>query len=166
MARSKRAGAIAGLAMLVLAVGLADTAHAVNRERVRRPGPPRVLLMGDSITASYQDETETLLARRGYQVIKAGRGGTGLLDADHCTGQWQRFVAVLVPAVRYASYTHRVPRLNDAYRRVGGTKTGFVDAWTDFGGAVNNPSLHAADQLHLNQAGQDRMAALVANAVG
>jgi hypothetical protein len=225
MARGKRAGAIAVLTALVLVVALASPAHAVNRDKVRRPGPPRVLLLGDSITESYQDEAATLLTRRGYQVIKAGRGGTGLLDADHCNGQWQRFLTsladpdivvveyvgnylfyppctklpvlkrtapkflrhwtksarltqrllmkrgarflwVLNPAVDYPPRTAQMPLLNDAYRRVGGTKTGYVDAWTAFGGAVYNASLHAPDGIHLSQAGQNRLAALVANAIG
>ena len=41
-----------------------------------------------------------------------------------------------------------------------------MDAWSAFGGFTYNPGLHVADGVHLSQAGQDRLAALVVAAVG
>jgi hypothetical protein len=72
---------------------------------------------------------------------------------------------VLAPATSYPSRVKVIPRLNQIHTQVAGKRAGFVDAWTGFGVAYN-PGLHEADGLHLNQAGQHRMAALINQAVG
>lgn len=74
---------------LVVAVVLvvADPAGAVDRAAIRRPGPLRVLLVGDSITYSYQDEAAAAFQAKGYQVFRFGVPSTGLLDRDWCHGQ-------------------------------------------------------------------------------
>jgi hypothetical protein len=222
-ARAVRNAAVVIVLTLGLVLGSATTAQAANRAKVRRPGPLRALLVGDSITASYQDEAAALLEARGYQVSKSGLGGTGLLDVTQCrgdyaqalltytdpdivVGEWvgnngttalpicappapfasaawyrdwkksarltqkilmsrgARFLWVLAPAVSYPNRVSVIPRLNAIYRQVAGQRAGLVDAWTGFG-VTYNPSLHVADGIHLNQAGQNRLAALVAQAV-
>jgi lysophospholipase L1-like esterase len=56
----------------------------------RKPGPVRLLLVGDSITVNYQGVAASLLARKGYQVTQAGYPRSGLLDADLCDGRHAR----------------------------------------------------------------------------
>jgi hypothetical protein len=73
---------------------------------------------------------------------------------------------MLMPQANLASGPTVMPTLNRIYREVGGRKTGFVDAWTAFGGSTYDASLHAADGLHLNLAGQQRLAEVVTAAVG
>jgi lysophospholipase L1-like esterase len=216
-------GAAALLVALVtlLFPAIADAAIA---GKSRRPGPIRVLLVGDSITASYQDEAAALLRARGYQVVLAGLHGRSLLDQNMCKGaavsllrafhdpdvvvlegisnyalltaggippcqpmvakyskafyrEWRkaakantkaadrkRTIWVLAPQTRSDV---GIRRLNDIYRKLGRYPLArTVDAWTSFGGATYNASLHVADGIHLNQAGQNRLAALVAAAVG
>lgn len=53
----------------------------------RKPGPVRVLLVGDSITVNYQRAAASLLSLKGYQVTQAGFPGSGLLDSDICNGR-------------------------------------------------------------------------------
>ena len=178
------------------------------------------MLVGDSLTASYQDEVAALLHAKGYQVWTAGRPGRSLLDANMCGAaivtwlravhdpdvvvlegianyrllesagvppclplvvpnsadfyrEWKRAakantraaarkrsVWVLTPQTRIDA---GLAQINGIYR---GLRTRTVDAWSSFGGSVYNPALHVADGVHLNQAGQDRLAALVVAAVG
>lgn len=53
----------------------------------RRSGPPRVALVGDSVTENYQEIAKQQLESRGYQVYKHGLAGAGLQDAAWCKGQ-------------------------------------------------------------------------------
>ncbi len=52
----------------------------------RLPGPPRIALVGDSITAGYTDYLKPLLEAEGYAVFENGVPGAGLMDADQCHG--------------------------------------------------------------------------------
>jgi hypothetical protein len=80
---------VAGL--LVAAVVLVPSvAGAATRDQVRRPGPLRVLLVGDSNTVNYENIAAAALNAKGYQVTKNGFGATGLLDADLCKGRWAK----------------------------------------------------------------------------
>jgi lysophospholipase L1-like esterase len=209
---------------VLVASGLvAPTAGAATRDRLRRAGPRRVLLVGDSITISYQSLAAARLQAKGYVVIKAGVGLTGLLDEGRCRGEyanalaaahdpdiivyehvtnyqswpackntgpylskkyWKRlkgaarltqkpflkrkarFLWMLMPQTNLSSGPSVIPTLNNMYRQVGGKKTGFVDAWTAFGGPTYHASLHIADGLHLNATGQQKLADVVVAAVG
>jgi len=53
----------------------------------RLPGPPRVSLVGDSITVSYTDSLKAALEAEGYAVFENGEAGSGLLDGNKCQGQ-------------------------------------------------------------------------------
>jgi lysophospholipase L1-like esterase len=75
---------VGALASVLGIMAFAPSAAAATRTKVRKPGPPRVLLLGDSITAGYQDRAATALAALGYRVTKAGVGGRSLLDANMC----------------------------------------------------------------------------------
>ena len=79
--------------MVLALVSLATTgsADAVDRKR-RRPGPLRVLLVGDSITMNYSGLAATALAAKGYEVIQFGVGGSSILDADACKGHRARIL--------------------------------------------------------------------------
>ncbi len=52
----------------------------------RKPGPVRVILVGDSLTTSYQDATAKKLATQGYQVTRAGVPRSSILDTGVCDG--------------------------------------------------------------------------------
>lgn len=52
----------------------------------RKPGPVRVLLVGDSLTVSYQSATATKLATSGYLVTRAGVAQSSILDRGVCDG--------------------------------------------------------------------------------
>jgi lysophospholipase L1-like esterase len=101
--------AAAGAFVVVVAVMcLAAPAGAVPgpRSEIRKPGPLRVLLTGDSITVTYQDRTAQLLEARGYQVIKAGIGGASLLDQGICgVGYANALVAYVDPDVVIIQYS-------------------------------------------------------------
>jgi lysophospholipase L1-like esterase len=86
--------------VIAVAFGVAP-AHAA---KARPPGPVRVLLMGDSLTVSYQDEAALALRAKGYQVTGAGLGGTGLLDADHCRAARAKVLAKGRPDVVVIEY--------------------------------------------------------------
>jgi hypothetical protein len=212
---------VAGAVVAALVVLVADPVGAVDRAKVRKPGPRRVLLMGDSITYNYEFAAEQLLAAKGYQVIKMGIASTSLLDEGICNGlfarqlmfyvdpdvvvmeyngnykaragvaacrpekpygsdawlrRWTtaakvnrrqlirrgaRFLFIEAPSVKFSPKREVVPQINARYRGVGAT----IDAWTAFGGATFDQSLRYDDQ-HLNAAGAQRMANLVAAAVG
>ncbi len=183
-----------------------------------------MLLVGDSITVSYQDQAAALLRAKGYQVLLAGFPGRSLLDLNMCraseahywaksfhpdvvvyqaigtygllTGggippcappltpgstaffrKWKkaaglnqrafkapaRFLWILNPQTVPASNT---AALNAIYRDVAQGKAGLIDAWTSFGGATFDPRWRIWDGVHLNEAGQTRMANLVVAAVG
>jgi lysophospholipase L1-like esterase len=49
--------------------------------------PLHVLLVGDSITGSYQDEAAAALRARGYEVTVDAIGGSGLRDLFACHGR-------------------------------------------------------------------------------
>jgi lysophospholipase L1-like esterase len=49
-------------------------------------GPPRVLLVGDSITANYQEAAVAQLRAKGYDATGVGVRNTGLLDQGICDG--------------------------------------------------------------------------------
>ena len=96
---------LAFVVVVALVAGVSTTAGAVNRGKVRKPGPTRVLLMGDSITASYSARVAELLGPT-YQVTGAGVGGTGLLDQGICEGiRAQNLVNAYDPDVVVVEYT-------------------------------------------------------------
>jgi lysophospholipase L1-like esterase len=207
----------AGFAGLVLVATIALAASPAGA-KARTPGPLRIILVGDSITVSYQDEAAAALRAKGYEVTSAGIAKTGLLDASFCRGQFARamlnlepdvviyenignyaasppcklvtypsesfykqwaasarrsqriltrkgarFFWVLNPASANPGYAPIIPRINAIYA---GLRASTLDAWSAFGGTQYNASLHDSDGVHLNQAGQDRMAALITQAVG
>lgn len=99
---------LAGVALVLVFVasGLVggSPAGAVNRGNIRRPGPIRVLLIGDSLTAFYQDRVQPLLGP-GYQVLTGGVPGSSLLDADLCGGsRSQTLVNLYDPDIVVAEY--------------------------------------------------------------
>ncbi len=53
----------------------------------RWPGPPRVSLLGDSITSNYSLYVKAALEARGYAVFNNGVAGSSILDANECHGQ-------------------------------------------------------------------------------
>jgi predicted RNA-binding protein with TRAM domain len=53
----------------------------------RNGGPPRIALLGDSITSNYTDFIKPVLEAEGYAVMEDGIAGSGLLDANECQGQ-------------------------------------------------------------------------------
>ena len=61
-------------------------------QKARRPGPLRVLLVGDSITGNYGPVAAPLLRLKGYQVTIASIGGSGFLDADKCHGRYAKLL--------------------------------------------------------------------------
>jgi hypothetical protein len=92
--RRAAVGVVGGI--VALGIALAPPAGAsidpADRAEARRPGPLRVVLVGDSITYNYQDEAAALLRPRGYQVFEIGVPGIGLLDRDFCNASWARLV--------------------------------------------------------------------------
>jgi lysophospholipase L1-like esterase len=90
-----RVAAVALLSTLI-ATASAVPAGAADRVKVRRPGPLRVLLVGDSFTARYQDAAAEALRSKGYQVFPGGVEGTGLLDANQCRGRYAYALLTLV----------------------------------------------------------------------
>jgi lysophospholipase L1-like esterase len=62
----------------------------------RKPGPVRVLLIGDSITVNYESAAAAALARRGYAVSQMGIAQSSLLDAGMCDGTYARSVVSFV----------------------------------------------------------------------
>jgi hypothetical protein len=86
---------LAGLIVVtIVLLGGAGTAGAVNRDKVRRPGPIRVLLMGDSVTYFSQNRVQPLLGPK-YQVITGAVAGQSLLDQNVCNGTWARSLVQL-----------------------------------------------------------------------
>jgi lysophospholipase L1-like esterase len=102
--------ALVGAVLAMLVVGLvAGPAGATSvskaRAKKRRPGPFRVLLVGDSITVNYEYAVEALLAPKGFQVIKAGIASSSLLDSGQCGGGVARgLVAYVDPDFVIAEY--------------------------------------------------------------
>jgi hypothetical protein len=85
--------AAAALALVAMSSAPAGATIAPeDRHEVRKPGPLRVVLLGDSLTVNYQDEAVAMLSKRGYQVIPAGIGGLGLLDRTICSAGYARNV--------------------------------------------------------------------------
>ncbi len=82
--RTVMAGAITCMCVAALwpnaVAGAADSAEP-------EPAPLHVLLVGDSITMSYQDEAAAVLRARGYQVTVDALGGSGLRDLFACHGR-------------------------------------------------------------------------------
>ncbi len=76
--------ALAACVVCALFAVPATPAGAVDRVKVRKPGPLRVLLLGDSITVGYQGEAAAKLAAKGYQVTVAGVRGSSILDVNEC----------------------------------------------------------------------------------
>jgi hypothetical protein len=86
--------ALGGLIVIAVAVVPAIPAGAApDRDDVRRPGPPRVLLVGDSLTLGYADEATAALRANGYEVLTVAVGMTGLLDRSWCRAQVAKMLA-------------------------------------------------------------------------
>ncbi len=81
---------VVALTLLVSVTLAAPTVAGAVKQKVRAPGPPRVLLVGDSLTGNYGPGAATQLRLRGYQVTVAYIGGSGLLDSDKCHGRYAR----------------------------------------------------------------------------
>jgi lysophospholipase L1-like esterase len=105
--------ALVALVVVCAVVGsVAGTAGAV----IRKPhaGPVRVLLMGDSITTSYQARAAELLGP-GYAVTGAGSNSSSLLDADVCNGaRAKELVAQVDPDVVVVEYAGNYARRGPA----------------------------------------------------
>jgi lysophospholipase L1-like esterase len=112
-----------------LALGLLATAGPAGAVKERPLGPPRVTLVGDSITASYQDEAAQALRAQGYAVTGMGVPGTGLLDADHCRRQQAKRIAKTLPDVVVLQYAGNMfrPACRTPRPLVGSKK--FVRRW-------------------------------------
>jgi lysophospholipase L1-like esterase len=89
--RGVRSIVLAACVCLALVV-TATPAGAANRAKVRKPGPLRVLLLGDSITVGYQGTAAAKLAAKGYQVTVAGVRGSSILDVNECRGKAARLL--------------------------------------------------------------------------
>ncbi len=73
-------------------ITLRDDEMTVTRPG-RVQGPPRVALIGDSITGQYGIRAKQLLEHAGYAVLISYGGGEGLLDAAWCQAQWATWMA-------------------------------------------------------------------------
>jgi lysophospholipase L1-like esterase len=69
---------------------LALSPPPVDAAARRKPGPLRVLLIGDSITGNYGPSAALRLRLKGYQVTIASTAGSGLLDENHCRAGYAR----------------------------------------------------------------------------
>ena len=76
--------------MLALATISGPSVAEAAKQKVRTPGPLRVLLVGDSLTGNYGPYAAAQLRLRGYQVTISSLGGSGLLDADKCHGRYAK----------------------------------------------------------------------------
>jgi lysophospholipase L1-like esterase len=76
--------------MLALVMVSAPSVAGATKQKIRRPGPLRVLLVGDSLTTNYGPVAAPRLRLLGYQVTIASTGGSGLLDADKCHGRYAK----------------------------------------------------------------------------
>jgi lysophospholipase L1-like esterase len=99
-----------GIAIGVLIVAIALVAEpldaATPTRPKRRPGPLRVLLVGDSVTRDYATVAIPQLQAKGYQIIYAGVPGRSLLDDNQCTGIGaNRYLALFDPDVVVMQYT-------------------------------------------------------------
>jgi lysophospholipase L1-like esterase len=102
---------IATAVIVVLAMGGAGCSStsmestAPSRADVRRPGPTRVVLMGDSLLAFSTTSVEVALGPQ-YETTNAGIGGTSLLDSNVCDGSRGRsLVERYDPDVVVVEYT-------------------------------------------------------------
>jgi hypothetical protein len=87
---------VAGLVALAAFASPAGAAvDPADRAEFRKPGPLRVVLVGDSITYNYQFEAKRLLEARGYVVYPVAIGGLSLLDQTICNAAWAREVRKL-----------------------------------------------------------------------
>jgi lysophospholipase L1-like esterase len=96
MDRSVVRPVVAGLVVLATVTVLAMPAGAADRSKVRRPGPLRVLLIGDSITYNYEFAAEAQFAAKGYQTVKMGIASSSLLDSGICNGAFARNLLAFV----------------------------------------------------------------------
>jgi lysophospholipase L1-like esterase len=100
----------------------------------RKPGPIRALLVGDSLTVSYQDAAAKKLATRGYQVTRAGVAESSILDTGACDGTVARaLLASVDPDVvvfeNNGNYGLR-PGINPCAPRVKPGSKAFYRQWT------------------------------------
>ena len=80
------------MVLAVVSVGCSSTstdATAKSRADIRRPGPTRVVLMGDSLIAFNTMGVEDALGAK-YETTNAGIGGASLLDSNVCDGSRAR----------------------------------------------------------------------------
>jgi lysophospholipase L1-like esterase len=127
--------AVLVLAPIVAIALFASTAGAATREQLRKPGPRRVLLIGDSITVNYQDATAALLDARGFLTIKAGVGASSLLDENRCKGALVRqMVAFVDPDVVVlqgsGNYANLTPGVGVCRPQVTYGSPAFFKLWT------------------------------------
>jgi lysophospholipase L1-like esterase len=79
------------------------------------------------------------------------------------TRKGARFHWLLTPMVSASMKQVVVPMTNAMYENL--AEEPVIDAWSEFGGWSFNSELHS-DEIHLNQAGADRVADLVVETVG
>jgi lysophospholipase L1-like esterase len=139
--------------MVVLVHGVVAPAGAAPRAKLRPPGP----LVGGGMPKC---KPEVVKGSRAFfsKWKSAARVNQRLLTRDGA-----RFLWVLNPQTSPSLITADI---NAIYRSVAPGTAGFVDAWTSFGGSRYNPDLHVWDGVHLNQAGQQRLADQVVAAIG
>ncbi len=119
--------ALVALSLAVLLVGCSAT-DASAKVREPHTGPLRVLLVGDSITVSYQDRVAQLLP--GMSVTGAGIGSTGLLDVDMCSGaRAKNLIATYDPDVVVVEYVGNYARSGPVCATVTQASAGFYARW-------------------------------------
>ena len=90
MGAAKRLVMATLVSMLALATISGPSVVGAAKQKVRTPGPPRVLLVGDSLTGNYGPVAASQLRLRGYQVTISSLRGSGLLDANKCHGRYAK----------------------------------------------------------------------------
>jgi hypothetical protein len=133
----------AAAAAAMVAIGGAPAGATIapeDRGEVRKPGPLRVVLVGDSLTVNYQDEAVAMLAKRGYQVIPVGIGGLSLLDRTICSATWAREVRKMadpdIVVFESSGNYGNVPQLGMCTPRREYGSDGWLRRWR--GAAMNN----------------------------
>ena len=190
----------------------------------RWPGPPRVALAGDSVVAEFTDYLKPELEAEGYAVFENAAPGSGILDANECTGQeataivqnedpdivmmdnfgnygfypicnpavigmtptffadWKAAAIndtaiytskgasmywLIGPDVSGPTWNTQIPINNTDYAQIAGDtpRVTAINSWTAFGANTPYATLRAADDAHLNAAGNTLIASIVAKVI-
>ena len=73
--------------------------YATYNRAGRQPGPPRVAIVGDSVTGNYEYFTKDVLENKGASILLHGEPATGILDANKCNGQWANSILAEDPDI-------------------------------------------------------------------